>query len=200
MFLQTDYHIFQFIDHLAKSDAVFNPLMEFLAQDAEYLFFVGILIYWFFRTKSNRRMVAEGLISACIALGINGLIGLLVYRDRPFVHHHVIQLIHHVANASFPRDHAAGAFVIATSIWIWRKRDGWIWLIVAAGIAISRVWTGVHYPSDVLAGMIIGIATAFIIHTLMHSWKLADRTIGKLIGYYEKIEGKVWKNSSASQS
>lgn len=193
-----DFQIFQMINHLAVSDSFLNPLMKFLSQDAEYLFFLGIIIYWFIRTKSNRRMVAEGLISACIALGLNALIGMVYYRDRPFVHHHVIKLIYHVANASFPSDHATGAFVIATSIWIWRKRDGWIWLFIAAAIAISRVWTGVHYPSDVVAGMFIGIIVANLIHAIFRVWKAGDQLLNSLVGLYEKIEGKVWKGKKAS--
>lgn len=199
MFVQTDYHVFQMINHLAVADAVLNPLMSFLSQDGEYLFFLAIIVYWFIRTNSNRRMVVEGLTAACVALGINGIIGLLLYRDRPFVHHHVVQLIQHAANASFPSDHATGAFVIAASIWIWRKRDGWIWLVLAAGIAFSRIWTGVHYPTDVLAGMLIGLMSAFIIHTVLTRWKLADRTVNAVVAFYEKIEGKVWRGNNASR-
>ncbi len=199
MFLQMDYHVFQVINHLAVSDAFLNPFMDFLAQYAEYLFFLGILFYWISRSKSNRRMVVEGLISAFAALGLNGLIGSIFYRDRPFVHHHVIQLIHHVANASFPSDHAAGAFVIASSIWIWRKRDGWIWLVLAAGISLSRVWTGVHYPSDVVAGMVIGTISAGLVHVLFTRWKLAGKLVNRLLGFYEGMEGKVLNRNRASQ-
>ncbi|XJZ25775.1 undecaprenyl-diphosphatase [Bacillota bacterium Lsc_1132] len=199
MFFQWDYHVFQMINHLAISDAVLNPFMEFLSQDGEYLFFLVVIVYWFLRTKSNRRMVVEGLAAASVALGINGIIGLVIYRDRPFVHHHVIQLIQHAANASFPSDHAAGAFVIATSIWIWRKRDGWIWLLLAAAISLSRVWTGVHYPSDVIAGMLIGIVVAFLVHMILTRWKLADRVVNTVVAFYEKIENKVWRGNNVSR-
>lgn len=199
MFSKLDYHAFQLINHLAISDAFLNPVMEFLSQDGEYLFFLGIIIYWFLRTKTNRRMVVEGLAAACVALGINSLIGSIIYRDRPFVHHHVIQLIHHAANASFPSDHAAGGFVIATSIWIWRKRDGWIWLLLAGTMALSRIWTGVHYPLDVLAGMLIGVASAFLVHSIISRWKLADRLVNMMIAFYEKIESKVWRGNNASR-
>jgi undecaprenyl-diphosphatase len=75
-----------------------------------------------------------------------------------------------------------------------------IWLALAAGIALSRVWTGVHYPSDVLAGMIIGIFIAFIVHGIMNRWKLADNILNAIVQFYEKIEGKVWKNKSTSHS
>ncbi len=188
-----DYGVFQFINHLAVSEKFLNPLMVFLAEKAEYLFIAGILFYWFFPKKHNRKMVVEAILAACAALGLNVLIGHFFYRDRPFVAHHVNWLIHHARNASFPSDHATAAFVIATAIWIWKKRDGWMWLVLAAGISLSRVWTGVHYPLDVVAGMVIGAGTAFAIHFLLGRFEKINRVILTLIEIYETIEGKLRK-------
>ncbi|MGG1676461.1 undecaprenyl-diphosphatase [Neobacillus sp. NRS-1170] len=188
-----DFEAFQFINHLAVSERVLNPFMVFLAEKAEYLFFAGIIFYWFLprnRTE-NRRMVAEAIIAACVALGVNVLIGHFFYRDRPFVSHHVNWLIPHVKNASFPSDHATAAFVITTAIWIWRKSDGWLWLLLSAGIALSRVWTGVHYPLDVTAGMIIGTCTAFAVHNLLLRTEILNRIVNLLIEFYEKIESRL---------
>ncbi|WP_223592145.1 undecaprenyl-diphosphatase [Neobacillus bataviensis] len=195
-----DYEAFQFINHLAVSERVLNPFMMFLAEKAEYLFFAGIIFYWFFprnRTQ-NRRMVAEAIVAACVALGMNVLIGHFFYRDRPFVSHHVNWLIPHVKNASFPSDHATASFVIATAVWIWRKRDGWLWLILSSGIALSRVWTGVHYPLDVTGGMIIGASTAFAVHNLLRRIKKLNRVMNLLIEFYEKIENSLWTKKKAN--
>jgi undecaprenyl-diphosphatase len=197
MLSHLDYHVFQLINHLAVSDKFLNPLMEMLAEKAEYLFFVGILFYWFFKKSQNRRMVVEACISACIALGINAVIGMLFYRDRPFVAHHVNWLIPHVKNASFPSDHATAAFVIATAIWIWRKRDGWIWLFLAAAVALSRVWTGVHYPLDVVAGMVIGVSIALIVHNSLKRWEALNKFALFLLNTYEKIENMVLKKGKS---
>lgn len=193
MLTHLDYHIFQLINHLAVSEKFLDPLMIFLAEKAEYLFFAGILFYWFFQKGSNRKMVVEACIAACIALALNAVLGMAFYRDRPFVAHHVNWLIPHAKNASFPSDHATASFVIATAIWIWRKRDGWLWLILAAGIALSRVWTGVHYPADVIAGMIIGVVTASIVHQLVKKWGILDSLIRFLISLYNKIESTLFK-------
>jgi undecaprenyl-diphosphatase len=195
--LQLDYQLFQTINSLAATASFLNPLMRFLAQDAEYFFYLGVVVYWFTRTQPNRRMIAEALISACIGLGFSGLLGHFFYRDRPFVTHTVIQLIKHPANASFPSDHAIGAFVIATTIWLFRKRDGQVWLALAACIAFSRIWTGVHYPSDVIAGAIIGIAAAASIHQLFARWIVAQKGLNAVIGLYEKMERKVWAPKNA---
>lgn len=195
MMFHLDYGVFQIINHLAISERFLNPFMILLAEKAEYLFFAGIIFYWFYHKVQNRKMVAEAIISACAALAINVLIGHLFYRDRPFVSHHVNWLIPHVKNASFPSDHATAAFVIATAIWIWKERDGWLWLLLAAGIAISRVWTGVHYPLDVVAGMMIGVGVAFAVHYLLLRSEKINRVLILLIEFYEKIESNLLKKT-----
>jgi undecaprenyl-diphosphatase len=199
-FTNLDYHIFQMINGLAGKAAFFNPMMRFLSLDAEYLFYIGVLVYWFTRSEHNRRMVAEALISACIGLGISGLIAHFFYRDRPFIAHTVFQLIKHPANASFPSDHATGAFVIATAIWLFRKKDGSIWIFLAACIAFSRIWTGVHYPSDVLAGACIGMISALSVHQLLARWVYAQRIFDAFFHFYVTLEQKIWKKNINSSS
>jgi undecaprenyl-diphosphatase len=188
---QMDYHLFQIINNLAGTFTIINPLMRILANDGEYLFFLGILVYWFAPAKANRRMVLQSLVAACISLMIGGWLAQLFYHDRPFVTHVVFQLIQHQANASFPSDHATGAFVIATAIWLYRKKEGTVWLFVAGCIAFSRIWVGVHYPSDVVVGAILGIFSAVGIHYLFNRWVIANKCLQVVIGFYEKIETKV---------
>jgi undecaprenyl-diphosphatase len=197
-FSQLDYQLFQAINQFAETAAFLNPLICFLAEEAQYVFILGTIVYWFSRTKQNRRMIAEAFVSGCIALGFSGALGSLFYRDRPFVAHAVNQLISHPINASFPSDHATGAFVIASTIWIVHRRIGWIWIVLAAGIALSRVWVGVHYPSDVLAGALIGMASSAVVHAVFTHFLPAQRLLDGGIGLYEKVEFKVWRKRSVS--
>ncbi|MCM2532578.1 phosphatase PAP2 family protein [Neobacillus pocheonensis] len=190
---QLDYHWFQVINHFAVTYSFFNPIMAFTANNLDYLFYIGVIIYWFTRTESNRQMVFQGLVTASLALGTNKLIGTLYHRDRPFVHHHVIQLVMHEASASFPSNHAAASFAIAASIWFWRKRDGWIWFILAAAISFSRVWSGIHYPTDVIGGAILGILLALLVNRVFRSFHLFKRISETLIQFYENIEHRIWK-------
>jgi undecaprenyl-diphosphatase len=189
---QIDYQLFQFINNLASLLPLLNLFMRFLAEDAEYLFYIGVIIYWFTRSRSKRQMVSEAIFSACSALGVGGIISQFFYRDRPFVHHTVIQLIQHPANASFPSDHATGAFVIATAIWLFRKKEGTVWLILASFIALSRIWTGVHYPLDVIAGAMIGTTSAILVHRMFFRSALAQKFLNACMDMYEKIEQKIW--------
>ncbi|HEY2419990.1 MAG TPA: undecaprenyl-diphosphatase [Neobacillus sp.] len=190
---QLDYHWFQMINGLAKTHSFFNPMMEFFANNLDYVFYLGVIIYWFTRTKPNRQMVFQALLTAAVALGTNKLIGAIYHRDRPFVAHHVIQLVLHEASSSFPSNHAAASFAIAASIWLWRKKDGWIWFILAAAISFSRVWCGVHYPLDVIGGAVLGILCTLLIRWMLQSWDLFNQFSVTLIRFYEKMEHKVWK-------
>ncbi|SEB46113.1 undecaprenyl-diphosphatase [Paenibacillus sp. GP183] len=190
---QLDYQWFQKINHLADVYPSFNPLMAFSAVNLDYLFYVGVVIYWFTRTESNRRMVFHALLSASLALGVNGVIGAIYHRDRPFIHHHVIQLIQHEASASFPSNHAAASFAVAASIWLWRRKDGWIWFVIAAAISFSRIWSGVHYPSDIIGGEILGILCSVLIGKWIGSWNWFKKLSESLIRLYENIEHRVWK-------
>lgn len=59
---------------------------------------------------------------------------------------------------SFPSSHAATGFALATSAAPTLSRGGWILFPLAAGVALSRVVLGVHYPSDILVGALLGMA------------------------------------------
>lgn len=80
----------------------------------------------------------------------------------------IFQSIH---DYSFPSGHSSASFAAATAIFMWRNKEGTAALILAALIAVSRLYLTVHYPSDVLVGTITGIlygiASYFIEQQLM---------------------------------
>ena len=73
-------------------------------------------------------------------------------------------------SASFPSGHASGAFAVATVVWLLAgRRWGGVALAVAAAIALSRVWLGVHYPSDVVAGAALGALCGWLVVTALQA-------------------------------
>ena len=66
------------------------------------------------------------------------------------------------ALASFPSGHATTAFALATVLSLWYPRWTAAWLALAAVVGWSRIALGPHFPSDVVAGAILGVAVALV--------------------------------------
>jgi membrane-associated phospholipid phosphatase len=81
---------------------------------------------------------------------------------RPFVvdPHGVHLFSGHAADPGFPSDHATGAFAVAMAIYLRNRLWVGIALVAAAVLAVGRVAIGVHFPSDVLAGAVLGCGVA----------------------------------------
>ena len=70
-------------------------------------------------------------------------------------------LIERPTSSSFPSTHTAFAFGTATAIFMNYRKTGVAAFIVAALVAFSRLYLFVHFPTDVLCGIVLGIAVGF---------------------------------------
>jgi undecaprenyl-diphosphatase len=116
-----------------------------------------------------KRACLSALLSAGLALALNQTIAHYVWeRPRPFAAHP--GTVHLFAGGaldpSFPSDHAAAAFAIAIAVLFYARRAGIAFGVVAVAIAVSRVVEGLHYPSDVLAGAMVGALAAVVVTQL----------------------------------
>ena len=91
------------------------------------------------------------------------LIRFLWHRDRPFVEYEFTPLIAHNPAASFPSAHAAFDFALASVVYAYNRKLGILFFAGSALVAFSRVFAGVHWFSDILAGAFIGILSGWIV-------------------------------------
>ncbi|WP_434094278.1 bifunctional phosphatase PAP2/diacylglycerol kinase family protein [Streptomyces fumanus] len=122
------------------------------------------------RTPRARRAAARGLASLTLAsLTINTLGKRTVRRPRPVLDPVplVRQLKRQPITTSFPSGHAASAAAFATGVALESPAWGTAIAPLAAAVAVSRVYTGVHFPSDVLAGAALGAGAAFAVRGLV---------------------------------
>ena len=128
---------------------------------------VALLI--FPRTRKCGVAVALSLILTTI-LG-NEIIKKIVQRPRPFaVDNSVTLLIPQPGQYSFPSGHTSNSIAAAVSIFLFYKKPGIAAIALALLIAFSRMYLFVHYPTDILGGIVLGVVDALIIRFLIKKW------------------------------
>lgn len=167
------YYLFEIINGGAGKYILVDTLGIFFASWAIWLLAGWLIIIWWKGAGQFKygRLFEAALVIA-VVYAINSIIGYLYFESRPFTEQGVNLLISvPMLSKSFPSDHAALAFVLAMSIFKLNKKLWWSF-IIAALIALARVFVGVHYPHDVLVGIMIGIIVSWIVFYLFKYYTL----------------------------
>ena len=162
-----DRHDFNVVRHFANSTSWLHGFMELMAKYGIVFLAIALLVgWWIGRRDDSPRKVAIAVwsaLAALVALVLVQPIANAATEQRPFVNHpEVHKLIAHSADFGFPSDHATGAGAIAAGLLFLSWRLGLVTALVAVLIAFSRVYVGVHFPQDVLAGLALGAAVAVL--------------------------------------
>ena len=96
-------------------------------------------------------------------LACNVVLKPLIDRTRPYYVLDYTPLIPPVGDPSFPSGHTSASFAAATAIYAINKKWGIAAYVFAAVMGFSRLYLGVHFPTDVLAGALVGTAAAMVI-------------------------------------
>ena len=143
---------------------VFDVVTILLASGLPYLMVATYLLLLHFSSYSRiekYQFFWLTVISGGIArFGVNEIVHLFYHRSRPFITYRLHPLLFD-NGWSFPSGHASFFFATATVIYLYNKKWGIGFFIATLVATISRVAAGLHYPSDILGGMIIGILTAY---------------------------------------
>ncbi|OEU86612.1 hypothetical protein DB35_23245 [Streptomyces abyssalis] len=136
------------------------------------LVLLGLLAWWrVVRRKETREeavTASAGLMwapaAAAIAVLVNIPIRAIVERPRPFTEHKGLEvLIQGKGDYSFVSDHATLAMALAVGIFMVHRRYGLLGIVLAVLAGVSRVYMGVHYPTDVIGGLALGAAVALLL-------------------------------------
>jgi len=168
--MMIDYQLFKLLNQFAGQYPILDHLVLLFSKYGPILFGLVLIWLWFSKNQNqheNRKIVIYALIIVILTLGIDKMIEMAYFRPRPFVNHSVT-LLYEKSNLdpSFPSNHAAGAFALAFALFWKRRKIGTVLILMAWFMALSRIFIGVHYPLDVLAGAFIGLAVTYIVMLL----------------------------------
>ncbi len=178
-----DISIFQLINQFAGKWWPLDWLGIFLANYAPY-FLVLLAIYFLFKEKSLLGRIyffSLSVLSLILSRGIiTETIRFFYNNQRPFEVLKINALISHESGGSFPSGHATAFFALFLALYYFARQKKWdmspVWwsLGIVLAMAVARIFVGVHWPSDTIAGIAIGLASAFAIKKILPEPKLTE--------------------------
>jgi membrane-associated phospholipid phosphatase len=201
--MPVDHVLLRFVNSFSHSSLIFDTAMVIFAQNQLVKGAVLMLFCWaWFRTGAredlHRRILLVGLASPFLAfLAGRVLTRVLPYRDRPIFDTTLQWQPPYGASgawthqwtrdwSSFPSDHAALFGALAMTLFLVSRNAGLVTLLYSlVFVDFPRVYLGLHYPSDILGGAMVGFAVAWIA-TLR---PVRDAVSPWLLGFLERRPG-----------
>jgi len=193
--ISADETLFFWINGIAGKVPILDWLMKLLGDD--YFVFaimaLVLLFLWFgFRSAAQREINQRAVLCVAAAVGLAAIVIhlLTVYgpdRLRPYdAYPDLVNLIAYArTDPSFPSESAAVSFAFATGLWLMKRgRLAAAMFLMAVLVCFARVYIGVHYPLDIVAGVAIGILASLAAFGIL---RLIEPLPTRFIGVMRKL-------------
>lgn len=159
-----DLILFNWIHNLAGKSRLLDFLGIFFADYLAYLVALAALLLLMAEPDLRKKFNYYALLALSVILSrgiITEVIRFVYNRPRPFIALDFIPLVSE-NSYSFPSGHAAVFFAVAGAVWLYDKKWGSRFFISAALMGLARIFAGAHWPSDILAGALVGLFSVWI--------------------------------------
>jgi len=191
-----DLNILIWIHENLHSNEIINQIWKYITMTCDVACIWVVLCCVLFYFKKTRKIA----VIMALSMGINCLIvevGLknIFMRTRPFtIEPQFKEFLNHVGyeppmSSSFPSGHASTSIAVAATLFLYNKKWGTPSVILAVLIALSRAFLCVHFPTDILYGLIIGIVVANFVYTYsMIIWNRFENKYTGIIHIHPMLE------------
>jgi undecaprenyl-diphosphatase len=139
-------------------------LIIFFSTYAGYILMGGLVVFLLKDWRKHIILALQMIVAAILSRGvITETIRFLWHRSRPFIEQNFVPLIPHTNSASFPSGHATFFFAVGTVLYMYNKKAGIVFLLGSALIVVARVLAGLHWPSDIVWGGLIGVVCGWLV-------------------------------------
>lgn len=159
-----DLIIFQQINQFVFKWLWLDTFAIFFAKYFGYILVILLVLFLIKNFKKYWQMVIQAIAAGLVAKFIIAeVIRYFLPRARPFVENSINVLINHSSAPAFPSGHSAFFFAVSTVVYFYNKKAGLLFFGASFLIGLARVFSGIHWPSDILSGAIVGIFSALFI-------------------------------------
>ena len=187
--------LFVAINGLAHHSRPVDLVMVAAAQAVPFLLAGMLLVVWFWQSREPNRAAFRAATSGVLGLAFAFLLGLVHYQPVPAALGLGQQLIGHVANNSFPSDHTSVVFGVAASLLLSRNRLWPAALALAVWVGFARIFVGVHFPADVVAGAALGSLAGLVTHVCR---KPIDSLADSVHRLQQRVVLRLWRRNVRS--
>lgn len=120
----------------------------------------------------ERKAFIVSLLAIPISIALIKIIHLIYYEPRPFITYQILPLVTMANIASFPSGHTTTMAIFAFASQYYKHQWNILILILMALVGVSRIYVGVHYPIDIIGGILTGLLSVIVARQIIKFLKL----------------------------
>ncbi|MBT0726986.1 undecaprenyl-diphosphate phosphatase [Rosenbergiella australiborealis] len=180
---QLNTQLFLWLNATPDSPRWLINLAIILAKDVIGIIPLVVVCLWLWSPKnlieSRRELVLKTITALLYAIIFSSIIGVLYPHPRPFAIGLGYQWINHSPDTSYPSDHGTFIFTFSLAFMCWHRLwSGLVLLVIGMLIAWSRIYLGVHWPLDMLGGLLVGMIGCL---TAQFGWKFYGNALLNIV-------------------